>query len=574
MKKLLRYFPLSKKIQKKDTKSLLITVGIYLAVLFAFFIVKKILVPVKIIGTLVYNLSKLYKLYAIVGIILGVITCYTNIDTEEVIYITVEDIKNLYMSDKKKIAWIVTGVAVLAAAIITPTGLKAERLKRAVDKYVAEDHSNEASEEIVKEEVKEEPVEVVEEVTEPEEEIEEEEIEVSNDRYAALMGSESEEEYNARLLWEDWEYPRYSELAIDENNETIDQFEDAVKWLDEYRLTDPARKMLKAIQDGEVYLDTHHTDQEVVNLSFGSLVLYETGSDEYTEYVDDEDGNMTVIEKNCILTDGRLADLTVVYRNDGYRTYTFSNLRDTKYYHETSDNELVIEEDKSIIPKLNPNKCSNYNKGEDYVTEGSNISGLEKVRIVLNAGAGWDEIDMSLRFGYTGTNEFYFKDNNLDYTLTCSPGAVKLVSEGERLSIIEEFRNNNPGLDIPDDIEFSFDEDIHLRTIIDEPSKLLAEYEPHANDGYIRYTDENGRDVLFFASFYKPYDGSYEETTSWSNTFNILIGNNGLYDFYHIYSKELDVNKSWEIGTYDEDVVKKYVKDHLKNINITITPID
>ena len=61
MKKLLRYFPLSKKIQKKDAKSLLITVGIYLAVLFAFFIVKKILVPVKIIGTLVYNLSKLYN---------------------------------------------------------------------------------------------------------------------------------------------------------------------------------------------------------------------------------------------------------------------------------------------------------------------------------------------------------------------------------------------------------------------------------------------------------------------------------------------------------------------------------
>lgn len=162
MNKILRYFPLNKKIQKKDVKSLLITVGIYVAVLVAFLIVKKILVTVKIIGTLVYNFSKLYNLYAVVGIILGVITCFTNVDTEEVNYITVEDIKNLYMSDKKKIAWIVTGVAVLAAAIITPTGLKAERLKRAVDKYVAEDHSDEISEKAI-EEVKEEVPEVIEE---------------------------------------------------------------------------------------------------------------------------------------------------------------------------------------------------------------------------------------------------------------------------------------------------------------------------------------------------------------------------------------------------------------------------
>ena len=43
MKKLLRYFPLSKKIQKKDAKSLLITVGIYLAVILAATIITKIL---------------------------------------------------------------------------------------------------------------------------------------------------------------------------------------------------------------------------------------------------------------------------------------------------------------------------------------------------------------------------------------------------------------------------------------------------------------------------------------------------------------------------------------------------
>ena len=54
MKKLLRYFPLSKKIQKKDAKSLLITVGIYLAVIVAAIIITPSLIPNPSISTSIW----------------------------------------------------------------------------------------------------------------------------------------------------------------------------------------------------------------------------------------------------------------------------------------------------------------------------------------------------------------------------------------------------------------------------------------------------------------------------------------------------------------------------------------
>ena len=78
---------------------------------------------------------------------------------------------------KKKLAWIVTAIVVVAATLITPTGLKKERLKRAVDKYIAEDHSEESSKKEKKKEKKEEKVE-----EEPEEIEEVEEVVVEEDQ--------------------------------------------------------------------------------------------------------------------------------------------------------------------------------------------------------------------------------------------------------------------------------------------------------------------------------------------------------------------------------------------------------
>ena len=162
MEKLLRYFPLNKNITKKNTKNLLIIVGAYAAILVALLIVKKILIPVKVIGTFIYNVSSVYEVYAIVGVGLGLVTCFANIETAEVNYISFNDIKNLYKSDKKIVAWIATALVVVAAMIITPMGLKEERFKREVDKYIAEDHSDESSKKSSKKKDKKEEKEIVE----------------------------------------------------------------------------------------------------------------------------------------------------------------------------------------------------------------------------------------------------------------------------------------------------------------------------------------------------------------------------------------------------------------------------
>lgn len=278
------------------------------------------------------------------------------------------------------------------------------------------------------------------------------------------------------------------------------------------------------------------------------------------------------------MTDGRLADLTYVIKNNGYRTYTFSNLRETKYYHETSDNELVLEEDRSSIPVLHPEKCSNYDISREYVTEGTNVAGYEKVKIVVTPGDGWNEIIMSQLILEPYRYIIEFEDTELDYDVKCHPAAFKLLSEIDHGDVIEEFRTNNPGLEIPDDVGFALKDEKNFTTAVGKPENMLGytygAYSLSDKSGYIRFTDDKGRDVLVSAYIDKPYQSSYEETTVWSNTFTILVENNGFYDEFRIYSKELDVNKNWELGEYDEDVVKKYVKDHLKNINITITPID
>ena len=188
MNKLLRFFPLNKRVKKKDAKSLLITLGLYLAIFIALIIVRKILVSVVVIGTLVYNLSNVYIWYALAGAVLGIIKFLTDVNDEEVNYITANDIKNLYKSEKKKLAWIVTAIVVVAATLITPTGLKKERLKRAVDKYIAEDHSEESSKKEKKKEKKEEKVEEEpEEIEEVEEVVVEEEPEFEGPLYERFV---------------------------------------------------------------------------------------------------------------------------------------------------------------------------------------------------------------------------------------------------------------------------------------------------------------------------------------------------------------------------------------------------
>ena len=151
MKKVLKFFPINKLIQKKNIKSLLAAAGVYVVIFLALIVVKKIFLSVFFLGELAYNVLNLYKVYAFVGVILGAITYFTGIDNNDISYITLDDIKKIYLSDKKILIWIATVVLIAGLSFVTPMGLREARVMRKVDKYIAEDHSNDVIEEKVEE---------------------------------------------------------------------------------------------------------------------------------------------------------------------------------------------------------------------------------------------------------------------------------------------------------------------------------------------------------------------------------------------------------------------------------------
>ncbi len=71
MKKLLKYFPLS--LSTKDTKSLIVTLVIYIVLPLVFWLISSLFSKVIILGALMSLITVLFAFYCFVGIIMTVL---------------------------------------------------------------------------------------------------------------------------------------------------------------------------------------------------------------------------------------------------------------------------------------------------------------------------------------------------------------------------------------------------------------------------------------------------------------------------------------------------------------------
>lgn len=153
MNKILGFFPINKIIRKKNIKSLIISIADYMMILLVLLIARNLLISVKGVGNVFYNVFSLFRLYAIVGIVLGVIQCFSGKKYRDVNYIQLADISRMYKSNRKILALGITGVCLILMMIITPSGLKAKRIhKNAKNNYSTSKESNK-SEDVIKDDI-------------------------------------------------------------------------------------------------------------------------------------------------------------------------------------------------------------------------------------------------------------------------------------------------------------------------------------------------------------------------------------------------------------------------------------
>lgn len=156
MSKLLSFFPLNKGIVKKNFKSLLIKILIYIGLGIAVSIIARFFGRIPVIKNLFASIRKLYKWYALVGVILGFVQCFGAKAYDDVKYVTVPDIVNFFKNDVKKISWIIAGVALVLMCIWPAAGIKSTNLyaKMYSKKLMADYKSGKLDKKIEKEEAK------------------------------------------------------------------------------------------------------------------------------------------------------------------------------------------------------------------------------------------------------------------------------------------------------------------------------------------------------------------------------------------------------------------------------------
>jgi len=137
LSRIIRYFPLNKGVKSKDIKSVLFRIGFYLAGFIVLSIVAFMFKKTLLVGNLLGNLKKLYRLYALAGSVLGLVQCYGKSDYSEVNYINADEISKLFLNDAKKISWIVAGAIIVVMCLWPAGGYKSTKMyqKKQLAKY-------------------------------------------------------------------------------------------------------------------------------------------------------------------------------------------------------------------------------------------------------------------------------------------------------------------------------------------------------------------------------------------------------------------------------------------------------
>ena len=111
MNKILRYFPLNRRVESKKIGTLGKLIGLYIVIWIAPYIVSGVLHGVPLIGNLFYWVFRVWEYYVIAGMLFACYQCFSGKDFSSVTYIGKEDFKRWWSYKQCKIA-------VIAAALV------------------------------------------------------------------------------------------------------------------------------------------------------------------------------------------------------------------------------------------------------------------------------------------------------------------------------------------------------------------------------------------------------------------------------------------------------------------------
>lgn len=112
MEKILRYFPLNREVRTRNGKTLGKTIGKYLVIWIAPYIVMSLVSRVPLIGNLLYHLFRVWEYYVLVGIAFGCYQYFSKMDYSNIAYINLADLKRLWSYKQCKIALIIAACIV------------------------------------------------------------------------------------------------------------------------------------------------------------------------------------------------------------------------------------------------------------------------------------------------------------------------------------------------------------------------------------------------------------------------------------------------------------------------------
>lgn len=130
MDKLLSFFLFNRGIKKGRTSNFLIATGMYIAIFVVLTILKSILITVPVLGKFIYNLRGIYAIYALAGIIIGILQCFTDIKFGKP--------KALSIQKTGKFVWIGIGVICIAMLFISPRGYEKAKFRKLAKKSINE----------------------------------------------------------------------------------------------------------------------------------------------------------------------------------------------------------------------------------------------------------------------------------------------------------------------------------------------------------------------------------------------------------------------------------------------------
>lgn len=107
MEKIVRYFPLNREVRTRDGKALIKTIGRYLVIWIAPYIVMRLTGRIPFIGNLLYHLFWVWEYYVVAGIALSCYQFFSKKDYSNIAYINAADFKRLWSYKQCKIALII-----------------------------------------------------------------------------------------------------------------------------------------------------------------------------------------------------------------------------------------------------------------------------------------------------------------------------------------------------------------------------------------------------------------------------------------------------------------------------------